>query len=558
MPRTADAIARTLSEFGTRHFFQLTGGDPSLWTALQREGIRMIPCRTEMGATYMADGYARISGRPGFVYGQHGPGSANVASSLADAMWAMSPVVALTSSTPVATRDRREYQQLDQVAFHRPVTLWSGEAARPEHASSLLRTAIRVATGTPSGPVHLDVPRDVFSAALETPPSDGRAAPEATSGRWAPDPEAISGLIDALLRGERPLILAGSGAIAAGAWDEIQVLARRLQIPVATSPGGKGSIREDDPLAVGVVGRYAGVEANRIAREADTVLALGSSLGSLTTDGFKLFSNADIIQVDVRAEVLGQTYARTFGLVADVRLALQAILAALDDRAAERTTSEWANEVARRVGLWRTTAYDQLPGAGEEGLDPAVVIKAVRDALAPGDIVVADTGYMAAWASVLFPVLEVGRTFLRAAGSLGWAIPGAMGAALAAPDRRVISLVGDGGAGYNILELETAVRCEIPVIVIVLNNRCLAFEYHLQRYDEENVIPEVNDLTDVDYGAVARALGAEGRRVTTLDELQAGLREATASKRPWLLDVIIDKELPAPVTSYEAVLPRTR
>jgi acetolactate synthase-1/2/3 large subunit len=183
-------------------------------------------------------------------------------------------------------------------------------------------------------------------------------------------------------------------------------------------------------------------------------------------------------------------------------------------------------------------------------MHPREVVAALSDALSPSDVVVADTGYMAAWAGVLYQARQAGSTFLRAAGSLGWAIPGSLGAQLAAPERRVVCITGDGGAGYNIAELETAVRAGIPATIVVVNNGTLAFEYHLQKYVEKNVIDEINDFSDVDYGAVARSLGADGVLVRSQGELGDALAAALRSDAPTLIDARVDREAIAPVTSY--------
>ncbi|MEV0593125.1 thiamine pyrophosphate-binding protein [Nonomuraea cavernae] len=552
MRRVADVVAETLRAQEIDIFFMLTGGDPALWTALQSEGIRMIPCRSEQGAAYMADGYARMTGRPTFVYGQHGPGSANIASALADAYWAMSPVVSLTSSVPAATRDRHEYQSLDQLGMHRPVTHWAGEALRGEHVRSMLLRAMHEATSAP-GPAHLDIPRDVLAEALA-----GDGAPDAPAAhlrapqyRVSPSPDAIKEIVARLSAARRVVIMAGSGSRISGATPEVQQLADALQAPVVTSIGGKASISEAHPLAVGVVGRYAAGVANDVVAEADVVLVLGSRLGSVTSDSFTMFTS-DLIRVDTRTDSLDPSAA--LNVLADVKLTAQALIAALgaDPQAATgaRDTA-WVASVTERVAGWRQDALKVPSTDGQAGhMHPREVVSSLSESLSPSDVVVADTGYMAAWAGVLYQAREAGSTFLRAAGSLGWAIPGALGAQLAAPDRRVVCVTGDGGAGYNIAELETAVRVGIPVTIVVVNNGTLAFEYHLQKYVEKNVIPEINDFSDLDYGAVARSLGADGVLVRSKGELDDALAAAQRSDAPTLIDARVDREAIAPVTSY--------
>lgn len=555
MPQVAEIVARTLKAYDTEYFFQVTGGDQALWLALERAGIRMIPCRSEQAAAYMADGYARVSGKPGFVYGQHGPGAVNVAAGLADAFWAMSPVVSLTSSIPHGLRQRYAYQDVDQLAVVAPLTLWAQEATQGSHVAHMLRTAIRVATGSPPGPVHLQIPRDLIPAETPDVTVYREATFDARPVRSAPTDQDVRGIVAALTAAERPVLVAGNGVLVSGAWEQIEVLAELLQIPVATTLGGKGAIREDHDLAVGVIGRYAGVAANDIVRQSDVALVVGSRLGGLATDGYTVPSpSARLIHIDVSGRALGATYRESLSVQADAKLTLQAVIERVSAMGATGP-HEWARAAQERRAAWAADV-DRLEASRENVLHPARVIGSLRAALATDDILVADTGYMTAWAGVLYRVLTPGRNFLRAAGSLGWAFPAALGAALAAPDRRVVAVIGDGGIGYNLAEVETAVRLEIPVLVVVMNNRTLAFEYHLQKYFEDHAIPEANDFTDADYAAAARGLGARGQRISSAADLDEAVARFVADPEPTLLDVSVDKETIAPVTLYESVMQR--
>src|SRR5918912_758591 len=523
MPRVAQTIAHTLKAYGTEYFFFVTGGDQDLWIALDDAGIRLINCRSEKAATYMADGYARISGKPGFVYGQYGPGVSNVAAGLADAYWAMSPVISLTSSTRTTSRDRYEYQELDQLPMNAPVTRWNRAIVRPERAAEMVRAAIRAATGSPPGPVHLEIPADMLRADID------------------------------------PVLIAGNGALLSGAWDEVQALAEMLSIPVATSMGGKGSIREDHDLALGVIGRYSRKVANDIVREADLALVVGCRLGGLVSDSYTVPSaQARILHIDVDTNVLGTTYREEISVQADAKLALQALIDEVGWRGIRRTRTAWAQQAHERVKAWTEQVQRAAKRPPEQPIHPAAVMLALRAALAPTDIVVADTGYMGAWTGALYPVTAPGRTYIRAAGSLGWAFPAALGAALAAEDRRAVCVSGDGGIGYHLGEIETALRCQIPLLVMVLNNSSLAFEYHEQKFNWNNrIVPQVNDFSNVDYSAVARAFGAGGRQVTDTRELADDIDDGLTADRLTLLHVRVDKEVHAPVSVYERVLPRS-
>jgi acetolactate synthase-1/2/3 large subunit len=309
---------------------------------------------------------------------------------------------------------------------------------------------------------------------------------------------------------------------------------------------------------VGLIGRYSRKVANDVVAEADLVLVIGSRLGGMVTNTWRVPApGTRIVHIDADPTVLGTTYREELSVAGDAKLSLRAICDELRGRGAPLDSNAWAVSVGERVEQWRRRAA-ALPGTSKpEAIHPAAVMLALREQLAPTDVLVADTGYMGAWAGALYPVTAGGRHFLRAAGSLGWSLPAAIGASLASPGRRVACVIGDGGVGYHLLELETALRCGIDVTIVVLNNRSLAFEYHGQKLQWNNrVLPKVNDLLDTDYAAVARALGAEGMRVADVSDLGPALQQALTCGKPALLDVLIDKEAIAPVTNFESILPR--
>jgi acetolactate synthase I/II/III large subunit len=557
MPTVARIIADTLRAYDVEYFFCVTGGDQELWIALEDTGITVVPCRSEAGAVYAADAYARLTGRPAPVYGQYGPGVTNVAASLADAMWAQSPVVSITSSTRTTSRYRSEYQEIDQLAVMAPFTKWAAAVPRPERAAELVRAAIRHAISTPPGPVHLEIPADVLGVEVDDIAVYAETQFARLPGpRAGADPEAVAAAATVLRSASKPVIVAGNGVLLSGAEAELVAVAEALGAPIATTMGGKGTVVDSHPLSLGVVGRYSRKVANDVLTEADVVLVVGSRMGGLATDGWKRpRPGATVVHIDADPSILGSAYREELGLVADAKLALAALAEEL--QATEQTAHGWAEKVAGRLAEWRTHVDDAAGSSTSGALHPAQVVQAIREVTAPNDVLVADTGYMGAWTGALFPVEATGRTYLRAAGSLGWAFPAAIGAALAAPERNVVCVSGDGGIGYRLMEMETALRVGAAVKVVVMNNVSLAFEYHDQRYLFDNrILPRVNDFVDVDYAAVARAMGAGGVKVTEPEDLLPALRQALEADGPFLVDVRIDKEVHAPVTVFEKVLPR--
>lgn len=552
----ANDIAVALKHAGVENFFLLTGGDQPLWIALRDAGIRMVVARSEPSAVYMADGYARASGRVAPAYGQAGPGAANVAAALADAVWAQSPVFALTGATATQAVHMNEYQDLDQHVIFQPVTKWNGAVAAPEMAGSLVSQALHIAATPTCGPTHLDVPKNFFAlpGASQGEPSPGRFSGSAT-GKVGPRDAELASALDLLKGASRPVLFIGEGVRLAGAWAELALLSELAGIPIVSTAGGKPAVLTSHPNFCGIVGRYSSVTANKLVAEADCVLALGTRLGGLATNGYTLPSRqAIVIQIDHDPAALINTYAPRLGVRADIRVFLTDLLDLVKHKSLQ-TPSDWLERCRGDAAKWTARHREQLAAAsGNAALSPLTVLDELSRYA--GEItLVADTGYMAAWTGVLFPTLRY-DAFFRAVGSLGWALPASLGVQIARKEK-VVCVTGDGGAGYHLADIETAVRHKQPVVIIVMNNSALAFEYHEQKYRwNGNVVAEANDFGRVDFAAAGIALGARGARAANREEFAAAMALAMKAIDPFVIDVVIDKEAFPPVTNFDAVMER--
>ena len=293
--------------------------------------------------------------------------------------------------------------------------------------------------------------------------------------------DAMLAVIEELLKASRPLIVAGKGVVISEAWSELTRFAEALSVPVVTSLGGKGAISEDHDLAVGTIGRNSRRVGNDTVREADLILAIGTRLGGLASHRWTLpFDKKPLMQIDTNHEVLGHNFRAVFTILADAKLALESGLAVIESRKLYRERTSWAKQVAANVAIWRKHAKSMAEEKLEDGIHPAEVVARVREVMEPDDLIGADTGAIGSWIGSLFPV-KAGKTMVRSNGSLGWVVPGVMGAALARPKHRAVAVSGDGGILYHIGELETALRCKIPAVIVVLNNSCLASEYHTEK-----------------------------------------------------------------------------
>jgi len=558
-PTLGQALASMVRAYGAKYIFTLTGAPQDALIDMQnRENVQVVLGHSERSALAMADAYARVTGMPAFSLVQYGPGATYLPASIIDAYWASSPLIALSGVIPTTTRYRFEYQEVEQTPMFPPMTKWAGELPQPERIDDIVRTAVRAAVSGVPGPVYLGIPANWFNKRLATKP-DIYAEPSfmKVSGlRVAPLAPDVERAIALLSTAEKPVLLAGGGVILSEAWAELTALAETLQIPVVTSMAGKGSIADVHPLSVGACGRYSRKVANAVLADADFVLAVGTKLSSMATDYFK-YPRRDtrIVHLDLDPGTLGRTYREELSMMGDARTALAMMKeAALAAKVKGTGWSAWTKQVQGRVAAWlvdleRESREPLLDGK----LNPYHVMRLLDQFVGGDDLVVADTGYMAAWAVTVLQQKQAGRNTLRAAGSLGWAFPAAFGAKLAVGNkRRVIGLTGDGGLGYHIGDLETARRLKIPVVQIVINNSSLAFEYHVQKYVNEEMCPEASEFVDVSYSDVARAYGCHGETVTAPEQLIPALRRAEESGKPAIVDVIVSKELPPPVTRYEA------
>jgi acetolactate synthase-1/2/3 large subunit len=555
----SQALAKMVKAYGGEYIFTLTGAPQDALIEMQNhEGVRVILGHSERSALAMGDAYARITGKPAFSIVQYGPGATYLPASIIDAFWASSPLIAMSGTISTHTRHRFEYQEVEQTSMFPAMTKWAGDLPAPERIDDILRTAVRAAVSGVPGPVYLGIPANWFNKTLTSKP-DIYAEPSFTrvSGlRVAPIASDVERAIALLSSAKKPVLLAGGGVILSEAWSELTALAETLNIPVVTSMAGKGSIADVHPLSVGACGRYSRKVANSVMNDADFCLAIGTRLSSMSTDVFKYpRKGTRIVHLDLDPGTLGRTYREELSMMGDARSALVMMReAALAAKVNGSKWADWLKEVQGRVTSWlgdlkRASGEPMLSGK----LNPYYLMSLIDQHVGGQDIVVADTGYMAAWAVTVLQQKQPGRNTLRAAGSLGWAFPAAFGAKLAVGNqRRVFGLTGDGGLGYHIGDLETARRLNIPAIQIVLNNSSLAFEYHVQKYVNEQMCPEASEFVDVSYSDVARAYGCHGETVRTPEEFIPALRRAEESGKPAIVDVIVSKELPPPVTRYEA------
>ena len=539
-------IAETLAGYGVDHVFFVPAGTYKMLAAMEGLGIRRILAHAEKAAAYMADGYARASGRPGVVMAQASPGANNLAAGLGDPYVGASPVIALTTARAPEERYRHAYQELDQMPFFGPVTKFSASVDRVDRIPDLLRQAFReVTTGTPR-PAHLDILTDAADEEADLDVVVEGAFRRLPAFRPEPDGASVAAAATALAAAERPVIVAGGGVIASEAWTELVELAEKRSIPVATSLNGKGAIAADHPLSVGTCGLYSRSSANRVVGSADLVLFVGSQTGGQVTNNWTVPPvGTPVIQIDVEPQELGRNYPNALGLLGDARVTLRRLIGALRPGApAEQWLSETRMAVEEyRAGVAEHRASDAVP------VRPERVIQEMEAALPEDTLLVSDTGHSGIWTGAMMDLDRSGRTYVRAAGSLGWGLPAAIGAKCAVPDRPVVCFTGDGGFWYHFGELETAVRYGVATVTVVNNNSSMNQETKgiEMAYDGDPPSYELMTFNDVDFARLAEDLGCFGARVEEPGQIRPALEAALACGRPAVVDVVTDRTvLPPP------------
>jgi acetolactate synthase I/II/III large subunit len=534
-------LARALRDRGIDHVFFVDAVLRQTLVEMEAIGITRVLAHSEPAAAYMADGYARVAGRPAVCLAQS-VGAANLASGLQDAYLHRAPVVALTGKKPPLWQHRNAYQEIEHGPLFAPVTKWQAAVDDPRQLEILLPQAFRAATEGSPRPVHLDLPGlqgEVIEAAMLPPPPPADARHTRTPARRPPPAgDEIEAAAAALARAERPVLVAGAGAVLAGADEPLRRLAERLRIPIATSLGGRGIVPTTHPLHIGPLGTYSAPCTNRTVHEADLVVLVGCHAGDqVTTDWTVPGPGTAIVQIDLDPLEIGRNYPGTIGVCADPALALAALhghdLPARD---------AWA---ARAVGAFRAWREEMAPllASADTPIRVERLCAELSRALPADAVLVADTGYSGIWTGTLVDLPHPGQTYLRAAGSLGWAFPAALGAKCAAPERPVVCFCGDGALYYHLAELETARRRGLAVVVVVNNNS--AFGQGLPRvrglYEGREGDPdEIIRFGPTDFAAVARAFGVEGIRVEDPGEIAPALERALALNAPVVVDVVTD------------------
>ena len=553
----AEAAVEMLKAHGVEILFGLCG-DTSLpfYDALARlpHGMRHILARDERSAAYMADGYARVSGKVGVCEGPSGGGVTYILPGLAEANESSVPLLCISSDISVSARGRYTLTELDQGALMRPVTKWNMVVNRAEDVPLAFRDAFKqITTGRP-GAAHIALPFDVQNGAVKRAaiwgePSFGRYPAE----RFAPDAAFIERASHLLQDAARPVFVCGGGVMMSEAEPELLELAERLSAPVATTISGKGSISEDHPLAVGVVGSNGGTpETRAIVDQADLIMFIGCRAGSVTTERWRhpTPGKNKIVHLDVDPAVPGVNYPLDAALIGDAKLGLTMLNQALANT--KRPLNAARIEAAKEQ---KFAKFQALAESAERPIKPERVVAELGRALDPYAIVVVDAGTPCPYFSAYYQVQGTGRRVFsdRAHGALGYSMAAAMGAHFARPQVKCVSVMGDGSFGFTCGELETAARYRLPITFIVIANASYGWIKAGQKSGYGQRYFAV-DFAVTDHAAVAAAFGVKSWRITEPNDLGRVLKEALGAAEPTLVDIVCQplQEAKAPVSEWIA------
>jgi acetolactate synthase I/II/III large subunit len=549
----AECLADMLRDYGVTHVFMVPAVLRRSFVEMERRtSIARIHTHGEKSAAYMADGYARASGKPGICMAQV-IGALNLAAGLRDAWLAHSPVIAMTGGREPKTKFRKVYQEIDDMPAFEPVTKFNATVDDVGRFPDMVRQAFRVATSGTPGPVHLQFRGNEGQIDAEEAEMEPLVDPQfrqVPPFRPTPDSASVMSALTHLQEAARPVIVAGGGVRASGAAAELVELAEMLQIPIATSLNGKDSIPGNHPLSVGVVGSYSRESANRVVNKADLICFIGSETGGMTTHFWAVPPiGTPAVQIDINPEALGRNYPLLASVNGDAKAALALMLDNADAKSAARRRP-WVAETQSICKEWYGK-YQSLLESDAMPIRPERICHELSRHVPEDAIVVVDTGHGGMWMGGFFDLTSPRQSYIRSAGHLGWAFSAGLGAKCACPNRPVVTFTGDAGFWYHIAEIETAVRWRMNSVTVVNNNSSgnqskRGFDRVYGGKQTEQAL-ELWTYTKVNFAKIAEDMGAIGIRVEKPGEIGPAIQKALKADRPVIIDVVTDIDALAPL-----------
>ncbi|MBF8265270.1 MAG: thiamine pyrophosphate-binding protein [Dehalococcoidia bacterium] len=524
-------VAKALKDQGAEVVFFLTGG-PIIGAAFSctQYGIKMVDVHHEQAAAMAAHGWGRVKGKPGVCMAAAGPGVTNLVTGVAAAYMDCFPLVVLGGSSAIRQEWMEAFQEIDQVAMMKPITKWAARVTRTERIPEYIAMAFRHAQGGRPGPVYLDLPGDILNSraedtAVNYPPAFIQMKPQG-------NPESVAKAVELLSKAERPIIVSGTGVLLSHAASELKEFSEKFGIPAFTTPQGRGVIPEDHPLCPTAARSFA-------FREADVVLTVGTRFNFVISFGRspRFAKDAKMIQVDIDAEHIGNNRPVEVGIVGDAGMVLRQLIDMGKGIIKNRADSAWVKKL-QDVNKEKQSAQQAIVNSDQIPMHPARMCKEIGDFMDRDAILTVDGNVTLNWGRQVIPTYQPGhRLNCGPFGCLGVGIPFGIGAKVAKPDKQVIVLNGDGAFGLNAMEMHTAVKHNLPIIVVINNNS--GWDHQYEDPKAGAVGSFIGDK--VRYDQMVATLGGYGELVEKPQDIRPALERAAASGKPACINIITDK-----------------
>lgn len=506
-----------------------------IYDKLYQSGLVHILPRHEQGAIHAAEGYARVSGKPGVVIATSGPGATNLVTGLADAMIDSLPLVVFTGQVATSVIGSDAFQEADILGITMPITKHSYQVRRPEDLPRVIKEAFHIATTGRPGPVLIDIPKDV--AAFE---GEFRYDHEINLPGYQPVKEPnylqIRKLVEAVSSAKKPVILAGAGVLHGKASEDLKNYAEQQQIPVAHTLLGLGGFPADHPLFLGMAGMHGTYTANMALYHCDLLVSIGARFDDRVTGNLKHFAkSAKVAHIDIDPAEIGKIIETQIPVVGDSKIVLQELL---KQNGKQGQTEEWKQQLSEwkeEYPLWYTDNR-------EEGLKPQKLIEYIHQFTNGEAIVATDVGQHQMWAAQFYPFRKADKWVTSGGlGTMGFGLPAAIGAQLADRNATVVAILGDGGFQMTLQELDVIRQLNLPVKVVILNNECLGMVRQWQEIFYEERYSESKFSAQPDFVKLSEAYGIKGVRISSEEEAEEELKKALSSKEPAVIDVRVAK-----------------
>ncbi|QDF49523.1 acetolactate synthase (acetohydroxy-acid synthase) (large subunit) [Bacillus velezensis] len=506
-----------------------------IYDKLYQSGLVHILPRHEQGAIHAAEGYARISGKPGVVIATSGPGATNLVTGLADAMIDSLPLVVFTGQVATSVIGSDAFQEADILGITMPITKHSYQVRRPEDLPRVIKEAFHIATTGRPGPVLIDIPKDV--AAFE---GEFRYDHEISLPGYQPVKEPnylqIRKLVEAVSSAKKPVILAGAGVLHGKASEDLKNYVEQQQIPVAHTLLGLGGFPADHPLFLGMAGMHGTYTANMALYHCDLLISIGARFDDRVTGNLKHFAkSAKVAHIDIDPAEIGKIIETQIPVVGDSKIVLQELL---KQNGKQGQTEEWKQQLSEwkeEYPLWYTDNR-------EEGLKPQKLIEYIHQFTNGEAIVATDVGQHQMWAAQFYPFRKADKWVTSGGlGTMGFGLPAAIGAQLADRNATVVAILGDGGFQMTLQELDVIRQLNLPVKVVILNNECLGMVRQWQEIFYEERYSESKFSAQPDFVKLSEAYGIKGVRISSEEEAEKELQKALSSKEPAVIDVRVAK-----------------